>query len=296
MDIYALVPYRLMFETGDGSAYSKLRDVAQELESLGLTGLVTGDHIVDTGWKTPDHQQGRPWPDPFVVLSFIASATTQLRVGTRVLILPYRQPFATAHAIATLDTLAEGRTVFGFAPGYADVEFDAFGIPLEGRGTLADEYLQIITALLEQESIDFDGAYYHVHDLGLLLRPVQQPRPPIWIGGFAHRAVRRAVEFGDAWTPNCANYQPHSGSRSSLSKEEFAGEVVWAQEQRAKLDNHHSASSSPAAHSSRSPTSRPIPTANPTTSHDSAASAHPTNSSTNTSRSKPPAQPRSTST
>jgi probable F420-dependent oxidoreductase len=235
MDIYALVPYKLLFETADGGAYSKTRDLAQELEGLGLTGLVTGDHIVDTGWKTPDHQSGRPWPDPFVILSFVAAATTRLLVGSRVIIVPYRQPFATAHAMATLDALSEGRTFFGMTPGYAEVEFEAFNIPLKGRGALADEYIRLITALLENETVDFDGQHYNVHGVGLLLRPVQSPRPPLWVGGFAHRAAARAVELGDAWTPNCANYQPHAGSRSSLSKAELAEEISWAQAARRDL-------------------------------------------------------------
>jgi probable F420-dependent oxidoreductase len=235
IDIYTLLPYKLAFPpAGSDSQTSSVatRDLAQALEAVGVTGIVVGDHIVDTGWRIPDHPQGGPWPDAFTTLAYAAAVTSRVRIGTRVLILPYRQPFHVAHAVATLDRLSNGRAVFGAAAGYAEIEFGAFGIPLAERSRMADEYLRIITALWEAESIDFEGQYYTVQGVGLLLRPIQQPRPPIWVGGFSHRAARRAVELGDAWTPNCYTYQPQSGARTSLTRQELIAEVQWANAER----------------------------------------------------------------
>jgi probable F420-dependent oxidoreductase len=224
-----------MFPEHGPAASIVTRDLVQALEGIGLTGLVVGDHIVDTGWKAPDHPSGGPWSDAFATLAFAAAVTDRVRLGTRVVILPYRQPFAVAHAMATIDVLSDGRTVFGGAAGYADIEFATFGLSLAERGHMADEYLKIIVALWENETIDFDGRYYSAHDVGLLLRPVQRPRPPVWVGGFSHRAARRAVELGDAWTPNCFTYQPQSGARTSLTRKELIDEIAWANRARARL-------------------------------------------------------------
>jgi probable F420-dependent oxidoreductase len=232
MDIYTLLPGVLLFEQRD-SAFAKLRDVAQALEGLGLAGLCAGDHIVHYGWELDDHRelQGRH-PDVFTFLAMTAAVTTRVRIASRIVVLPYRQPFATAHAFASLDVLSGGRAVFGTGPGYAPAEFEAFGIPLKERGPRTDEYLRLITALWTQTKVDFEGRFFSARGLDLLLKPLQQPRPPIWIGGFSHRAVERAVEFGDAWTPNCYTYPPdRPGARNSLSLSQFLEERKWADEQ-----------------------------------------------------------------
>jgi probable F420-dependent oxidoreductase len=239
IDIYTLLPYKLAFPPAGASVRASsiaMRDLAQAVEELGVTGIVVGDHIVDTGWRIPNHPTGGPWPDALTTLSYAAAVTSRVRIGTRVLILPYRQPFHVAHAVATLDVLSGGRATFGAAAGYAEIEFGAFGIPLNERSRMADEYLQIITALWEAESINFEGRYYTAHDVGLLLRPIQQPRPPIWVGGFSHRAARRAVELGDAWTPNCYTYQPVEGARTSLTRQELIHEIEWANAERRQLN------------------------------------------------------------
>jgi probable F420-dependent oxidoreductase len=235
MDIHTLLPYKLLFPAGQ-PAGDLTKRVAVELESYGVAGLAVGDHIVDTGWVMPDHPSGGPWSDAFTHLAFCAAVTETITLVTRVIILPYRNPFAVAHAIATLDVLSGGRTAFGGAAGYAEKEFAAFGIDRSDRGAIADEYLRLIAALWEQETIDFQGRFFDVRDTGLLLRPVQHPRPPIWVGGFSHRAARRAVEYGDAWTPNCFTYQdPEPGQRASLSRTALVEEMTWAQAERRRM-------------------------------------------------------------
>jgi len=229
LDIHTLLPYHLLFQD-PANAMSRLRDVAPALESLGVAGLCAGDHIVHYGWELDDHKvlQNR-LPDVFTLLAATAAVTRQARICSRIVVLPYRQPFATAHAFASIDVLSGGRAVFGAAPGYAPAEFEAFKVPLEERGPRTDEYLRLITALWSSPKVDFEGRFFSAKGLSLMMRPLQQPGPPIWIGGFSHRAVERAVEFGDAWTPNCFTYPPdRPGARNSLSFAEFSREKAWA--------------------------------------------------------------------
>lgn len=235
MDIYTLLPYPLLFDD-KAASLCKLRDVAQTLEELGLTGLCAGDHIVHYGWELEDHKamQGK-LPDVFTLLTATAAVTKRVRLVSRIVVLPYRQPFATAHAFASIDVLSGGRAIFGTGPGYALAEFDAFGVPLKERGPRTDEYLRLITSLWTQPQTDFDGRFYSARGLSLMLKPVQQPRPPIWIGGFSRHAVERAVELGDVWTPNCYTYPPdRPGARNSLSWQQFAKERTWADKECAR--------------------------------------------------------------
>jgi alkanesulfonate monooxygenase SsuD/methylene tetrahydromethanopterin reductase-like flavin-dependent oxidoreductase (luciferase family) len=92
--------------------------------------------------------------------------------------------------------------------------------------------------LWTQPTVEFEGKFVRAKSVGILLRPVQTPRPPIWIGGFSHRAAQRAAEFGDAWTPNCYTYPPdRPGARNSLTLEEFRKEADWARRESTRVRN-----------------------------------------------------------
>jgi len=103
VDIYTLLPSKLLFAEPKDHTFNRLRDVAQELEGLGLAGLCAGDHIVHYGWELPDHQAlADHHPDIFTCLTATAAVTSNVKVVSRIVVLPYRQPFAVAHAIASL--------------------------------------------------------------------------------------------------------------------------------------------------------------------------------------------------
>ncbi|MET9877782.1 LLM class flavin-dependent oxidoreductase [Actinacidiphila glaucinigra] len=166
---------------GPGTDPGVLRDWARTVEGLGFDLLMVSDHVV----VTPDvaEQYPAPFYEPFTTLSWLAGVTDRIRLGTTVLILPYRHPLLTARMAANLNMLSGGRLVLGVGVGWARQEFAALGVPFERRGALTDEHL---TALREawKDDTDYAGG------------PV-----PLWIGGNSAAGRRRAVRVGDAWHP-----------------------------------------------------------------------------------------------
>jgi len=166
---------------GPGTNPDVLRRWALTVEGLGFYLLMMSDHIA----VTPDVAQEYPAPfyEPFTTLSWLAGVTRRIRLGTTVLIVPYRHPLLIARMAANLNDLSDGRLVLGVGVGWARQEFDALGIPFRERGRLTDEHLLAIRA-----------AWQDVGDYG-------SGQIPLWIGGNSDAALRRAVRVGDAWHP-----------------------------------------------------------------------------------------------
>ncbi|MDX2646841.1 TIGR03619 family F420-dependent LLM class oxidoreductase [Streptomyces sp. PA03-1a] len=166
---------------GPGTDPGVLRDWARTVEGLGFDLLMVSDHVV----VTPDvaEQYPAPFYEPFTTLSWLAGVTDKIRLGTTVLILPYRHPLLTARMAANLNALSGGRLVLGVGVGWARQEFAALGVPHERRGALTDEYLAALREAWKDEA-DYAGG------------PV-----PLWIGGNSTAGRRRAVRVGDAWHP-----------------------------------------------------------------------------------------------
>jgi probable F420-dependent oxidoreductase len=139
--------------------------------------------------------------DPWVALSFAAAATTRICVQTHIAVLAYRNPFLTAKALASLDVLSGGRVILGVAAGYLRGEFEALGVPFDERNELTDEALDAIRRALTESGVVQTGRHFSVVGNSMLPRPIQQPHPPIWVGGNSRQAIRRAVERGDGWIP-----------------------------------------------------------------------------------------------
>lgn len=133
--------------------------------------------------------------------AYIAGATERIRVNSCVSILPLQSPVVTAKALATADWLSNGRMVVTFGVGWMRREFEALGVPFRERGRISDEYLAAITELWTSDSPSFDGNYVAFDDIAFEPKPVQQPGIPIWIGGDADAALRRAARFGAGWWP-----------------------------------------------------------------------------------------------
>ena len=174
--------------------------VAQRSEELGFDSLWVTDHVV-----VPEPYRemfGATIYDPLSVLAFLAAHTRSARLGTAVLVIPYRNPVVVAKQLATIDNLSGGRLVFGSGAGWAPEEFDALGVSYSERGPITDEYLRVILELWTNPSPSFDGRYVHLHDVHAEPRPIQQPHPPLLIGGYGKRAIRRAVAIGQGWLPD----------------------------------------------------------------------------------------------
>jgi probable F420-dependent oxidoreductase len=174
--------------------------IARRSEELGFDSLWVTDHVV-----VPEPYREMFGPtvyDPLSVLAFLAANTQRVKLGTAVLVIPYRNPVVVAKQLSTIDNLSGGRLVFGTGAGWAREEFDALGVAYSERGSITDEYLRVILELWTSPSPKFEGSYVRLHDINAEPRPVQQPHPPVLIGGYGKRAIRRAVDIGQGWLPD----------------------------------------------------------------------------------------------
>jgi probable F420-dependent oxidoreductase len=172
-------------------------EVARQAEALGFDSVWVTDHLLVP--RTFDIIYRDNMLEPIALLSHLAAVTQRVRLGTSVIILPYRQPIIVAKMLATIDQLSHGRLIFGAAVGWMEEEFNALGRPFAERGAMSDEHLRLIRALWTSEVVSFAGKYTHFQDMQASPRPVQQPHPPIWVGGNSRRAQRRVAELGDGW-------------------------------------------------------------------------------------------------
>ena len=195
-----------------------LSAIARRGEELGFDWLLTGDHIVvpNSIDSTYPYTEGGEFPgstsgvamEQLTVLSFLAGQTQRIKLVTSVMIVPHRNPMVAAKALATLDVLSKGRLVVGIGAGWMREEFEALGLPpFEERGAVTDEYIRAFKELWTSENPTFDGQYLSFSDITFLPKPVQQPHPPIWVGGESRAAIRRAGQQGDAWYPIGSNPQ-----------------------------------------------------------------------------------------
>jgi len=175
--------------------------VARAAEAAGFESVWTGEHVVLPDPQAPpspvppDH----PMLDPAVALAFLAAHTSQLRLGTGIVILPQRNPVVLAKELASLDVVSGGRLVVGVGAGYLRPEFEAVGARFEDRGARTDEYIDAMRALWTQPSPRFAGRTVRFAGIDAQPRPVQRPHPPIVVGGLSPAAHRRAVTRGDGW-------------------------------------------------------------------------------------------------
>jgi probable F420-dependent oxidoreductase len=184
---------------GPDTTPASLRSWVRFAEDSGFSLAMMSDHVA----PTPDVAALYPPPfyDPFTTLSWLASSTTRISLGTSVAILPYRHPLLTARMSAGLDRFTGGRFVLGVGAGWAADEFGALGVPFAERGRITDEYLAVVTRAWTEPSLAFAGEHVRFSDVATGPAPARHPHPPLWIGGMGGAALRRAARFGDAWHP-----------------------------------------------------------------------------------------------
>ena len=197
---------------GDMASPENLRTLAQRAESLGFDSVWVSDHIilprkVDSFYPyaadgVATFQPDEDYYEPLAALNFLAGCTQKIRLGTHVLILPYRNPVLTAKMLSTLDVLSGGRLILGAGVGWMEEEFQALGLDTYAqRGAVTDEYIQLFKELWTKDDPVFQGEHYQLSGTGFMPKPVQKPHPPIWIGGHTNPAIRRAAKYGDGWMP-----------------------------------------------------------------------------------------------
>jgi probable F420-dependent oxidoreductase len=172
---------------------------ARAAEAAGFSAVAVTDHpMPDDEWMRAG---GHHALDPFVALSFAAAATTRLKLLTYVYVLPYRNPFLSAKAAASLDVASGGRLIFGVAAGYLEPEFGALGVPFGERVTRCDDAIRLMKRAWSEDGVVAETTYLRAQGHTQRPRPLQQPHPPIWVGGNSKQAIRRAVTLGDGWMP-----------------------------------------------------------------------------------------------
>src|SRR3984893_2081848 len=172
---------------------------AEKPEEVGVDAIfITAHTIVHS---SPRAAPGTNVYDPFVAMSFIAAHTTRIGVGVSVLIMPYRNPVATAKSLATIDRMSGGRLIAGVGVGWSEAEFAALGVLFHERGARTNEYLRLWQACWAPDKVSFAGRFFSFSDMHVSPKPVQEPHPPIWIGGASDAALRRAARFAALWQP-----------------------------------------------------------------------------------------------
>lgn len=204
MDVGVFVPL------GNGNATPEiLRAVGREVEDRGFESIWVPEHVVlfdEYASSYPYSPDGR-FPagadsgmlEPLGALTYLAAVTDRVRLGTGICLVPQRNPVYTAKAVTDLDSLSGGRVDFGVGIGWLREEFEAVAMPFERRGQRADEHLAVMKSLWTEEVSEFHGELYDLPPCRMYPKPIQQPHPPIHVGGESDAALRRAARLGQGW-------------------------------------------------------------------------------------------------
>lgn len=170
-------------------------------ESFGIESIWVSDHVVVPDPREPPSRMDPEDPilDPVTALAFLAGRTESVRLASGVIVLPLREPLVLAKQLATVDVLSGGRLIVGLGVGYIEREFDSVGVPFDGRGERAEEYLAAIRTIWGHDRSSFNGRTVSFDGVRARPRPIQRPGPPIVVGGYAPAVMRRAVREADGW-------------------------------------------------------------------------------------------------
>ena len=178
-------------------------------DDLGFEAVWLGEHLIrparfESAYPySPTGSAQEVWPaetplsDPWVALGHLAAMTSQIHLATGVYVLPMRNPFVTARAVATLHAVSAGRAIVGAGAGWNREEFEIIGESFEDRGARMDEIIGILRRLWSGEAFSHAGAFYRFDEVRL--GPAQDPPIPIVMGGHSPPALRRAGYLGDGW-------------------------------------------------------------------------------------------------
>src|SRR5918994_1774958 len=217
MDIGCHLPTQGPLATGEA-----LTTFAREADRRGIASLWVSDHVIFPRTATGRYPGGRfphppdkPYLEPVVTLAAAAVCTARSRLGASVFILGHRHPVVMAKMLTSIDALSNGRLICGVGVGWWKEELEILGAPFHRRGRHADEALRVFMALWSEDNPSFEGEFFRFRDLGFAPKPVQKPRPPIWVGGDSPGAFRRVVTLGDGWH---ATNKSHDQMREALGR------------------------------------------------------------------------------
>lgn len=173
-----------------------------EAEERGLNSVWVNHHIVNAGYIA-DRLGNTPYHDALTVLTWVASQTSTIKLGTSVLVMPYLHPMVTAKALATLDLMSGGRVIPGLGVGSLPEENEILDVIYDGRGAFGDEFIEVMQALWTEDEASYQGDHFQFADVVASPKPAQATMP-IWVGGSGAPARRRAAAYGTGWHPMCS--------------------------------------------------------------------------------------------
>ena len=182
-----------------GITGSAQRRLAQRAEALGFDMISVPEHFLVP--LTHVDLSGPHYFDATTAQGFLAGATERIRINSSLTVLPLHHPVQLAKALATVDWMSDGRITATFGVGWDKTEYDLMGLGFHDRGKRADEYLAAMIELWTQDEPTFAGEYVAFSGAAFEPKPVQRPHLPIWMGGEADAALRRAARFGSGWMP-----------------------------------------------------------------------------------------------
>jgi alkanesulfonate monooxygenase len=194
-----------------------LVDYGVRMEEMGFDSLWVWDHIL---LGVVPHF---PIIDSLSLLTAVGARTKRIKLGTGILILPLRNPLLLAKQASSIDQLTQGRLILGMASGWYKREFDSVGVPFEKRGKIMDENLTIMSRLWTEDLVVGDYPPYQMKGAVMFPKPYQRPRPPILIGGYVDRVLKRAAVAADGWLTYF--YTPESFTKSWKKVCDFAAEA-----------------------------------------------------------------------
>lgn len=161
--------------------------LARQTEEMGLHSLWLNDRLVYDNFE------------PLAALAAAAGTTSTIKLGTSVLLLPYRRPVLLAKTLATIDFISQGRLTLGVGVGDRESDYDAVGVPFDRRGARGLESIQLMRRLWQEDKVSFKGEFFTVHEISLGPKPFGNRSIPIWMGGNADAVLKRTGRFADGY-------------------------------------------------------------------------------------------------
>lgn len=208
--------YLTTFTDGPDHDWPRTLELARAMDASGADRLVVSDHVVfgenfdaygdpsvggTKGGRQPTGPDGA-WLEPLIVLTAIAASTSRIRLGTSILLAALRRPAVLAKELATLDVISGGRLDIGVGVGWQREEYEACGLPFEGRGRLLDHTLEVCQTLWRDQRASYESPELTFDAIHQMPKPAQPGGVPLWISGTVNRAVaRRIARFGSGWIP-----------------------------------------------------------------------------------------------
>ena len=208
------------FNNGPLADPAAMAATLRALEAAGFESAWTGEHVVliDPQEAPSPVPPDFPMLDTVAALAFAAGITERLRLASGIILLAQRNPVVLAKELAGIDRLSRGRLVFGVGVGYVEREFETIGVPYAERGARVTEHIEAIRTLWTQDRPAFDGRFTRIANVQQKPMPVQDPHPPIVIGGMSDAAYRRAVRQGNGWYGFAQTVEATAASLAGLAR------------------------------------------------------------------------------